>query len=161
MPFFVFLATLCAYAQCSGLLRFIIRTHEHIATEDFHGYLFDSPVLPCPPFLYTLVIVVFGAGLAGAGAFLLFPTQLGEGYGAVLSTVQDLEQVLLAKVGMIYAIMSIFIIVAVVLLHLFYSHRIAGPAYRLGREAQVIGQGGLRGISGFVRKTTSRTWLTP
>ena len=103
-------------------------------------------------FLYTLVIVVLGAGLAGAGAFLLFPAQLGEGYGAVLSTVQDLEQVLLVKVGMIYAIMSIFIIVAVVLLHLFYSHRIAGPAYRLGREARVIGQGGLKGNIRFRQK---------
>ncbi len=48
--------------------------------------------------------------------------------------------------------MSIFIIGAVMLLHLFYSHRIAGPVYRLGRESQAIGQGRLKGNIRFRQK---------
>ena len=103
-------------------------------------------------FIYTFIIVVLGAGLAGVGLILLFPKNLGEGYEAVLTTVQGLEQVLLAKVGITYAVLSVFIVIAVIVLHLFYSHRIAGPAFRLGRESRVIGEGNLRGNIRFRRK---------
>ena len=95
-------------------------------------------------FASTLIIVLLGAALGGAGVFALLPANLGEGYGAVLSTVQGMERTLLERVAGIYAVMSIFIIGAVMLLHLFYSHRIAGPAYRLGRESEAIGQGRLK-----------------
>jgi methyl-accepting chemotaxis protein len=39
-----------------------------------------------------------------------------------------------------------------VALHLFYSHRIAGPVYRLGREADKIAQGDLCGNIKFRHK---------
>jgi methyl-accepting chemotaxis protein len=103
-------------------------------------------------FASTSVIVLLGAALGGVGVFALLPTNLGEGYVAVLSTVQGMERTLLERVAGIYAVMSIFIIGAVVLLHLFYSHRIAGPVYRLGREAEAIGQGRLKGNIRFRRK---------
>ncbi len=103
-------------------------------------------------FASTLVIVLFGAALGGAGVFALLPTNLGEGYVAALSTVQGMERTLLERVAGIYAVMSIFIIGAVILLHLFYSHRIAGPVYRLGRESEAIGQGRLKGNLRFRRK---------
>jgi methyl-accepting chemotaxis protein len=103
-------------------------------------------------FASTLVIVLLGAALGGAGVFALLPTNLGEGYVAALSTVQGMERTLLERVAGIYAVMSIFIIGAVILLHLFYSHRIAGPVYRLGRESEAIGQGRLKGNIRFRRK---------
>jgi methyl-accepting chemotaxis protein len=103
-------------------------------------------------FASTLIIVLLGAALGGAGVFALLPTNLGEGYVAVLSTVQGMERTLLERVAGIYAVMSIFIIGAVMLLHLFYSHRIAGPVYRLGRESEAIGQGRLKGNIRFRRK---------
>jgi methyl-accepting chemotaxis protein len=100
-------------------------------------------------FASTLIIVLLGAALGGAGVFALLPANLGEGYVAVLSTVQGMERTLLERVAGIYAVMSIFIISAVMLLHLFYSHRIAGPVYRLGRESEAIGQGRLTGTLRF------------
>jgi methyl-accepting chemotaxis protein len=103
-------------------------------------------------FVSTLVIVLLGAAFGGAGVFALLPTNLGEGYVAALSTVQGMERTLLERVAGIYAVMSIFIIGAVILLHLFYSHRIAGPVYRLGRESEAIGQGRLKGNIRFRRK---------
>jgi methyl-accepting chemotaxis protein len=103
-------------------------------------------------FASTLIIVLLGAALGGAGVFALLPATLGEGYVAVLSTVQGMERTLLERVAGIYAVMSIFIIGAVMLLHLFYSHRIAGPVYRLGRESEAIGQGRLTGNLRFRRK---------
>ena len=103
-------------------------------------------------FIYTVVIVFLGAALAGAAVFLFLPSRLGDSYGAVHSAVRDMGQVLAAKVAGIYSIMAVFIALAVVLLHLFYSHRIAGPAYRLSREATVLGQGNLKGNIRFRRK---------
>jgi len=103
-------------------------------------------------FVSTLIIVLLGAALGGAGVFALLPANLGEGYGAVLSTVQGMERTLLERVAGIYAVMSVLIIGAVMLLHLFYSHRIAGPAYRLGRESEAIGQGRLTGGIRFRQK---------
>lgn len=103
-------------------------------------------------FISTSIIVLLGAALGGAGVFALLPANLGEGYGAVLSTIQEMEQTLLKRVAGIYAVISVFIIGAVILLHLFYSHRIAGPAYRLGRESEAIGEGRLKGNFRLRRK---------
>jgi methyl-accepting chemotaxis protein len=103
-------------------------------------------------FASTSAIVLLGAALGGAGVFALLPTNLGESYVAVLSTVQGMERTLLERVAGIYAATSIFTIGAIMLLHLFYSHRIAGPVYRLGRESEAIGQGRLKGNIRFRRK---------
>lgn len=103
-------------------------------------------------FFFTVLIVVLGAALAAAGVLLALPRDLGDGYGAVLSTVKLLEKALLGKAVAIYAAMAVLIAATVVLLHLFYSHRIAGPAYRLAREAASIGQGKLKGEIRFRRK---------
>ena len=94
----------------------------------------------------------------GAAVFLFLPSHLGDSYGAVNSAIRDMEQVLAAKVAGIYAIMAVFIALAVVVLHLFYSHRIAGPAYRLSREAEALGQGNFKGNIRFRKKTILRTW---
>lgn len=103
-------------------------------------------------FAFTFGIVLIGAALAAGWVFLLLPTSLGEGYGAVLNTVKETQRILLGKVAFIYLVMTVFMLGAVMLLHLFYSHRIAGPTYRLGREASAIGKGDLKGNIRFRRK---------
>ena len=105
-------------------------------------------------FLYvnTLVIIFFGAVLAGWGLFWTVPAGLGEGYHAVQATVRGIAQVLFWRVAVLYAVISLLILLAMVVLHLFYSHRIAGPAYRMGREAARIAQGDLTGNITFRRK---------
>lgn len=102
--------------------------------------------------LLTLGIVVLGALAAGAAFISLLPSDLGRQYGAVLSTVKEIRGELFARTAAIYAVMAVLMIVAVALLHLFYSHRIAGPAYRLGKQAVTIGQGELKGNIRFRRK---------
>lgn len=103
-------------------------------------------------YLYSLLIVLLGAALAAWGIFWLFPPGLGEGYGAVLASVQGIGQVLFRKVALVYAVIAVLIVVAMVQLHLFYSHRIAGPAYRLGMEAGKIARGDLKGNVKFRQK---------
>jgi len=103
-------------------------------------------------FVYTLIVVVLGAALAGFGVFALLPSDLGEGYGPALSTVQGIGSVLTQKVATLYAVIAACILITMAGLHLFYSHRIAGPAYRLGREAAKISEGNLAGNIRFRQK---------
>lgn len=102
--------------------------------------------------LLTFIIVVLGAVVAGSAVIAFFPRSLGEQYGDVLSTVRGIRQAIAAKAVATYAVMTVFLVVCVVILHLFYSHRIAGPAYRLGREAAEIGRGVLKGNIRFRKK---------
>ena len=103
-------------------------------------------------FSYTLFIVVLGAALAGAGVFALLPPELGKGYGDVIATVRGIEGMLFRKVALLYIGISLCIMLAMVFLHLLYSHRVAGPAFRLGKEAAKIGQGNLSGNIRFRQK---------
>ena len=95
-------------------------------------------------FFYTFCIVVLGALCGGIGIFVLFPSSLGEGYGKALLTIQGMEQAFVVKLLWLYIVMAIFFIPAIAILLMFYSHRIAGPAFRLGREANLIAQGNLK-----------------
>jgi len=103
-------------------------------------------------YVNTLVIVLLGAAVAGWGMFWLLPAGLGENYSSIMASVQGIRKVLFLKVAALYTVVSLFIIMGIVVLHLFYSHRIAGPAYRMGREAAKIALGELTGNIKFRRK---------
>jgi methyl-accepting chemotaxis protein len=96
-------------------------------------------------YLNTFVIVLLGAAIAGFGVFWLFPASLGDSFHSVQAIVRELGKVLFWRVAILYAVISLLIVLAMAVLHLLYSHRIAGPAYRLGREAARIARGDLTG----------------
>lgn len=96
-------------------------------------------------YLYSFGIIIAGAVLAGWGVFRTLPSGLGDGYHAVQATLRGMEQMLLWRTALLYAVIAVLIIVATSALHLFYSHRIAGPAHRIGLEAAKIGAGSLAG----------------
>jgi len=95
-------------------------------------------------FLYTFFIIVIGSLCGGIGIFAFLPSSLGEGYGKALQTIHGMEHELLVKIIWLFVVMAIFFIPAISFLLMFYSHRIAGPAFRLGREANLIAQGNLK-----------------
>lgn len=103
-------------------------------------------------FTNTAIIVILGAMIAWWGTILLLPAGLGEGYGTVLSSIQELDKVLFTRMALIYLVISVLIVSGMAVLHLFYSHRIAGPAYRLGREAAKLSQGDLTGNIKFRKR---------
>ncbi len=96
-------------------------------------------------YLNTFVIVFLGAAIVGFGVFWLFPPSLGESFHSVQAIVREIRKVLFWRVTILYAVISLLIVLAMAALHLLYSHRIAGPAYRLGREAARIARGDLTG----------------
>jgi methyl-accepting chemotaxis protein len=96
-------------------------------------------------FLYTLLFVAAGAALAAASMYILLPSGLGARYGTVLSSVRQIEAALAQKVTILYGLIAVAIMFSMVVLHLVYSHRVAGPAFRLGKEAARISTGNLSG----------------
>jgi len=105
-------------------------------------------------FLYvnSFVIVLLGALISGWGVFLSFPSGLGEGYHNVQAMVREFGNVLYWRITVLYAVTALLIVLAMVVLHLLYSHRIAGPAYRISLEAGRISRGDLTGNIKFRRK---------
>ncbi|NTV48422.1 MAG: methyl-accepting chemotaxis protein [Geobacteraceae bacterium] len=100
-------------------------------------------------YVYSLVIVLLGASFAGLGVIWSLPGNLGEGYHNVQAMLRGIQQVLFFRITLFYSIAILIIVVAMVVLHLLYSHRIAGPAYRIGQEAAKIALGNLAGIIKF------------
>jgi len=100
----------------------------------------------------TFLIVFIGAVVAGFILFRLLPVDLGDSYGAIMSTTREIRKVLVWRLVALYSIISLFIILGIAVIHLFYSHRIAGPIYRMGKEAARIGQGDLLGTVSFRTK---------
>jgi methyl-accepting chemotaxis protein len=103
-------------------------------------------------YVNSLTIILLGAAITGWGVFWSFPADLGEGYHNVQALVREIGNVLFWRVAILYAVTSFLIVLAMVALHLVYSHRIAGPAYRIGLEAARIAQGNLTGNIKFRRK---------
>lgn len=105
-------------------------------------------------FLYvnSLIIIVLGAVFAGGGVFWTVPSGLGESYHAIQASLRVISHVLFWRIAILYAVISLLIITSMVVLHLVYSHRIAGPAFRIGREAAKIAQGNLAGNIKFRQK---------
>jgi methyl-accepting chemotaxis protein len=103
-------------------------------------------------YIKTFGIVLFGALLAGWGVFWLFPAGLGDSYEAIHASMQGIRKVLFWRVALLYTVVGLPCVPAMVALHLFYSHRIAGPIFRLGKEADKIAQGDLCGNIKFRHK---------
>jgi methyl-accepting chemotaxis protein len=59
-------------------------------------------------------------------------------------TIHRIQQGLAGKVAGLYAMAAFFLIFAIAFLNVFFSHRIAGPAFRLRREAELIGRGNMK-----------------
>ncbi|MEI6205481.1 MAG: hypothetical protein WCP20_01730 [Desulfuromonadales bacterium] len=96
-------------------------------------------------YVYSLVIVLLGVSFAGLGVLWSLPDNLGEGYHNVQAMLRGIQQVLFWRITLLYTITTLLIVLAMVVLHLLYSHRIAGPVYRIGQEAAKIAQGNLAG----------------
>ena len=94
-------------------------------------------------YVYSLVIVFFGVLFAELGVLWSLPDSLGEGYHNVQAMLRGIQHVLLWRITLLYTITILLVVLATVVLHLLYSHRIAGPAYRIKLEAAKIAQGNL------------------
>lgn len=96
-------------------------------------------------YCYLFSLVLLGLLFAVLGVFWTLPDNLGEGYHNIQAMLRGIHQVLVLKIMVCYTIATVCILIAAVAVLLVYSHRIAGPAYRIGPEAAKIAQGNLIG----------------
>jgi len=94
--------------------------------------------------LIKIVIIVFiGAVVCLAFLYVSSEIIIGGNYWQSLQTLVKAKDRILRNSIIIYILTGTFILIGLALLTLFYSHRIAGPIYRLGKEAKTIAQGDL------------------
>jgi len=93
--------------------------------------------------LTVTVISIIAVGVTVTGILLFISSQvfIGQTYTEGLKNLAQMKEILLQKSIIIYLATSFFIIGGIVLLTLFYSHRVAGPLYRLGVSARTIAGG--------------------
>jgi methyl-accepting chemotaxis protein len=103
-------------------------------------------------YLHSFIIIAAGAFFAAWGVLRTVPAGLGGGYHTGEAALREIERLLLWRVALVYVVIAVLIIIATAVLHLFYSHRIAGPAHRIGLEAAKIGRGSLSGNIAFREK---------
>lgn len=91
----------------------------------------------------ALGIFVFSIAVSALLLYLDIYQPLDTHYSAVLSIITDIRETLLIKTLKISGISSLLIILGLMALVIFYTHRIAGPLYRIKVCAKSIGEGRL------------------
>ncbi len=98
---------------------------------------------PVRLFIKVTVIVLLGALLAGSLLYLTSEYFVGGSYIETLQRLAMARAEIVRKSFIIYVFTGILIIIGLGLVTLFYSHRVAGPLFRLSRESRRIAGGDL------------------
>jgi len=94
-------------------------------------------------FLKVVGLLLGGAMAAAAVVYLTVQQQISGDYSEVLYTLHHLKGVLLSRTLLVGGGVGVLIVAAVAAINLFYSHRVAGPLFRIGRELERIREGDL------------------
>lgn len=92
-------------------------------------------------------VLIFMAGLAGTAAvfWLMMRRQIGPTYGEGFRMLAELNRDIFYKSLVIYGSTVLVTMFCIALITLLYSHRVAGPVYRLRQFAGRIGGGDVSG----------------
>ncbi len=93
--------------------------------------------------LAALGIFVLSIAISALLLYLDIYQPLDTHYSAILSIISDVRETLIIKTLKISGISSLLIILGLMALVIFYTHRIAGPLYRIKVCAKSIGEGRL------------------
>jgi len=93
-------------------------------------------------FLFLFVLIA-GAGISALILHLNVHQSLNTHYGAVLSIISEIQDTLIKRSLKISAVVSMLMIVGLLVLGILYTHRIAGPLYRIKEAAKAVQKGDL------------------
>lgn len=95
--------------------------------------------------LVLLVLCIFIIGTAVSAVFLHLNLNrpLDTHYSAILSIITEIKETLIIRTLKINAIFYLMISAGIVLLGIIYTHRIAGPLYRIKLYAKSVSEGRL------------------
>ena len=93
--------------------------------------------------LIVSALIIFMAGIALSSVFLYLDLYrpFNTHYGEVLSIVTEIRETLAVRTLKINSISSVLILTGLLALVVFYTHRIAGPLYRIKVSAKAISKG--------------------
>lgn len=97
-------------------------------------------------YIWSLVLRCFyvfiaGIGLTGIIFLVSFQQTAGSSYSETFQLLSNIKQHIFLKTITIYFTGFVFIVVGIVLISLLYSHRIAGPVYRLTEFTKQLATG--------------------
>ncbi len=103
-------------------------------------------------FIAILLLILFiGTALSGLILYSNIQKPLDSHYSAILSVITDFKDSLMLAVIKVNIIFYSLIAVGVGILTLLYTHRIAGPLYRIQMSARAIGEGKLDTVTSLRR----------
>ncbi len=91
--------------------------------------------------LSALGIFVLGIAVSAILLSLDMYRPLDTHYSAILSIITQIRSTLILKTVTVSGIFSLLVITALMALVIFYTHRIAGPLFRIKTSAKSIGEG--------------------
>ena len=91
--------------------------------------------------LRCFYVFIAGIGLTGIIFLISFQQTAGSSYSETFQLLSNIKQHIFLNTIIIYFIGFVFIVVGIILISLLYSHRIAGPVYRLTEFTKQISTG--------------------
>lgn len=91
--------------------------------------------------LIIFCISIFFGALSFAVLYFSLNTNLGPHYGAAYAQISQYRESLLVKILLINLIFYLFTVTGVLFLGIFFSHRIAGPLFKVKQYAGELGDG--------------------
>lgn len=106
------------------------------------------------PSLILSALGIFVIGIAVSAIFLYLDIYkpLDTHYGAILSIISEIKDTLIMRTLKISGIFSFLVLIGLLVLVIFYTHRIAGPLQRIKVSAKAISEGRLGTKIKFRRK---------
>ncbi len=94
--------------------------------------------------LAFLLVLMSGIAVSALTLYLNIYQPLDTHYSAALSIMSDLKDTLISRSLIISALFSCMMFLGLLFLGILYTHRVAGPLYRVKVAAKSIGNGNLR-----------------
>lgn len=93
--------------------------------------------------ILVLFVLIAGTGISALVLHLNVHQPLNTHYSAVLSIISEIHDTLIERSLKISAFVSSLMVIGLLILGILYSHRIAGPLYRIKEAAKAVQKGDL------------------
>jgi methyl-accepting chemotaxis protein len=94
-------------------------------------------------FVLKSTLLFAGAALLTAAVFYLASQERGSTYAESYKLIAELNRVLVTKSLILFSFTLLLSIAGIIIISIAYSHRVAGPLYKLGIHARKISSGDL------------------
>lgn len=94
-------------------------------------------------FVLKSTLLFAGAALLTAAGFYFASQERGSSYAESYKLIAELNRVLISKSLVLFSFTLLLSIAGIVIISIAYSHRVAGPLYKLGIHARKISSGDL------------------